>query len=185
MPDPRKIFKIGTMVKIRTDSRFSHQNRNPGKIVGGCDTDGWMAVKFSNGNSNHYRIGLPSVDGGACDLELYFEDPKIDFIGSLLNWLTTGSKSSLEISPADLEKIEKEGTVQVKREEIEIKIPSGIIMFYLQTGHYSVFKVDGTEIPFHEICRGSAKTGIAQFIGHQKFYPAYAIISKWLKGGVK
>lgn len=65
-------FHIGDRVRIRRDSMFADQNSGNGRIRACREQKrGWVHVTFDDGNdSYHYRIGDPSVDNGACDLEL-------------------------------------------------------------------------------------------------------------------
>jgi len=64
-----KLMETGTRVRIRRDSKFAYQNTNPGTVLEDYST-GWVIVRFDNGTTNQYRIGLKDVEGGACDLEL-------------------------------------------------------------------------------------------------------------------
>lgn len=63
-----KLEEPGTRVRIRRDSQYAHQNSGIGTVQG-THSHGWVTVKFDDGVSNYYRIGLKDVEGGACDLE--------------------------------------------------------------------------------------------------------------------
>jgi|GEM_PF-1980567 len=63
-------FPTGARVKIKKDSKFSHQNEGEGTVVGRGDIRGWVAVSFDDGYSNHYRTGNPPSQGGGVDLEV-------------------------------------------------------------------------------------------------------------------
>lgn len=64
-------FIPGTRVRISEKSEFSRQNKSIGKITPhNTKRKGWVRVEFKSGNvlSSEYRIGLPDVDDGECDL---------------------------------------------------------------------------------------------------------------------
>jgi len=63
-----KSFIKGSVVKIRRDSEFAHQNPGSG-VIQKIDARGWAQVLFGDGNANSYRTGKPDIDGGLCDLE--------------------------------------------------------------------------------------------------------------------
>ena len=80
-PDPREIFAPGTRVRIDKDSRF-FKNRGyhiVGTIIKESERTGWFVVRFDDDTASYlYRIGLPEIDNGACDLEVVQpeDDPK-------------------------------------------------------------------------------------------------------------
>lgn len=69
-----RLLVPGTRVRLRRDSRFYGQSRgSEGRVVdespfGRCR--GWTSVIWDSGGNYRYRIGLPNVDNGACDLDL-------------------------------------------------------------------------------------------------------------------
>jgi hypothetical protein len=58
---------VGWRVRIRRASRYAKQNRGIGTIQSAASW-GWVQVKFDDGYSNQYRVGLTSTK--LCDLEL-------------------------------------------------------------------------------------------------------------------
>jgi proteasome-associated ATPase len=67
--DPLEMFQTNTPVKISRNSKFYGQHEGVGIIQGG-NSYGWVNVLFEDGKENNYRIGLPDVDNGICDIEL-------------------------------------------------------------------------------------------------------------------
>ena len=70
--------EVGTRVRIRRDSKFARQNDGIGTVKTRDTNRGWVRVKFDNGYSNEYRVGLKDVEGGACDLELADKKESVD-----------------------------------------------------------------------------------------------------------
>ena len=70
-PTPEELRKPGTRVRIRRDSRWADQEYGPGTVRKDAD-HGTVYIDFDSGGHRDfwYRIGLPDVDGGTCDLEL-------------------------------------------------------------------------------------------------------------------
>jgi len=54
------------------------------------------------------------------------------------------------------------------------------IFFDVVNDSYGVI-LNGNNIPFSEICAGSAKAGLAQLVGKRQFLTAFQIIQKWLE----
>jgi len=67
--DALDMFQTNTAVRISKKSEFYEQDMGVGIITGGTEY-GWVSVTFENGEANNYRIGLPDVANGVCDLEL-------------------------------------------------------------------------------------------------------------------
>ncbi len=63
-------FVKGVSVRIRQDSQYHEGHSGDGKITRTSDAKGWVQVEWPDGFRNTYRIGLPDVDDGACDLEV-------------------------------------------------------------------------------------------------------------------
>lgn len=68
-----KLLLPGTRVRLRQDSRFYGQGSNTdGTVVPPFRTyvHGWTYVLWDDGTRFRYRVGLPNVENGRCDLEL-------------------------------------------------------------------------------------------------------------------
>jgi len=102
----------GTRVRLRRDSKFASQNKGVGTVKK-CQYSGWMTVKFDDGYSNHYRIGIKDVEGGACDLEFAdiqsFGTAVIVVKGEFLEVLLPKDR---EVKPGDTVKVVTE-TMQI------------------------------------------------------------------------
>lgn len=96
-----ELSKNGTRVRIRSDSQFANQHSGIGTVKG-LHSYGWVDVKFDDGWSNAYRIGLKDVDGGACDLEFaelkLYSTVVIAIEGKLIEVLLPKDR---EINPGD------------------------------------------------------------------------------------
>ena len=75
---PSDFRQFRTLVRVKTSSKFygliANVKDEVGEIIAADpipEREGWAYVKFSpSGAKNFYRIGLPNIQNGACDLEL-------------------------------------------------------------------------------------------------------------------
>lgn len=99
-------FTPGASVRIKEDSPYYGQF--PGKvgtiICHYNDKRGWVLVQFGK-DANIYRIGLPDVDGGECDLELDESNQKIALAIMDSRKIEVRIPKHLEIEPGDKIKI--------------------------------------------------------------------------------
>jgi proteasome ATPase len=81
-PSP-KDFKKGVKVRLRADSQYAQQNSNSGIIIGN-GMNGWINVRFNDGDKNQYRTGLKvrgdSRCDGSCDLEIVSSKVNLDTV---------------------------------------------------------------------------------------------------------
>lgn len=81
----------------------------------------------------------------------------------------------------EFDKIKKEAEITfVSGKKITKTTDGDTIIFHNKIGLYEIF-IGKEEIPFHIICTGSAKVGVAQFIGVRQYYTAFQIINRWIK----
>lgn len=81
----------------------------------------------------------------------------------------------------EFDKIKKEAKIISSGGKKKIKTASGdTIVFHTDNGFYEA-AIGREKIPFHAICAGTAKAGLAQFIGGRQYYAAFKIINRWIQ----
>ncbi|MDD5165424.1 MAG: ATP-binding protein [Candidatus Pacebacteria bacterium] len=125
-------FVMNRIVKLKKESKFYALHPNPeesGQIIGpDPKREGWVCVLFApSGYKNFFRIGMPSVDNGTCDLDV---DEKLEqetfvtvtYAGQLMEFPV----SSFTLSPGDTVLIDRKAERIVS---VTKAIPSGFIAF--------------------------------------------------------
>jgi proteasome-associated ATPase len=154
-----RLQERGVLVQIRQGSKylgFEPGTEGVGQVVGTKEKEpGWTYVKFGKtGIINRYRIGLPSIADGACDLELASgEEEKFAvalYGGQLMEFPITG----FAVEPGDTLKISREPLRVIGTEKgiasggiafvAEIK-SDGLVLVDYQASRRTVFagKYDG------------------------------------------
>ena len=131
---PEKLGQKGTLVKIRKDSKYfglAPEAAGTGQVIGSREEEaGWAYVLFPTGYKNRYRIGLPLVQDGACDLELSEEETEkfamAIYGGQLMEFCVSG----FAVQPGDMLKLARDPLAVA---EVEKGAASGCVAFVAQT----------------------------------------------------
>ncbi len=132
-PSPEKLAQKGTLVKIKKDSKYfglTPEAAGIGQVIGSREEeDGWSYVQFPTGYKNRYRIGLPAVQDGVCDLELAeAEEDKLAvaiYGGQFMEFSVNG----FAVEPGDVLKLSRDPLAVV---DVEKGLSSGSIAFVAQ-----------------------------------------------------
>jgi proteasome-associated ATPase len=112
VPSPEKLGRKGTFVRIKKDSKYFglHPEANGiGEVIGSREEEaGWAYVQFPSGYKNRYRIGLPTVQDGACDLELTEEETERFAVAIYGGQFMEFCVSGFEVEPGDVLKLSRD-----------------------------------------------------------------------------
>jgi proteasome-associated ATPase len=130
---PEKLGRKGTLVKIKKESKYfglTPEASGIGQVIGSREEEvGWAYVLFSNGYKNRYRVGLPLVQDGVCDLELAEEETEKLATAIYGGQLMEFSVSGFEVQPGDSLKLSRDPLSVVG---VEKGAASGSIAFVAQ-----------------------------------------------------
>lgn len=150
-----RLQERGTLVQIREGSKyfgFEPGTEGVARVIGVRDEEpGWTYVQFGKtGVKNRYRIGLPTLQDGACDLELASgEEEKFAVVlygGQLMEFSITG----FAVEPGDTLKICREPLRVV---DVEKGIASGGVAFVAE------IKADGLILVDYQASRRTVFAG--------------------------
>ena len=130
---PDSLGNKGTLVKIKTGSKYfglHPEAAGIGEVIGSRQEEaGWAYVQFPTGYKNRYRIGLPSVEDGVCDLELAEEETNTFAVaiygGQSMEFCVNG----FAVEPGDVLKLSRDPLAVV---DVEKGVASGSIAFVAQ-----------------------------------------------------
>jgi proteasome-associated ATPase len=133
VPSPEKLGRKGTLVRIKKESKYfglQPEAAGVGQIIGSREEEvGWAYVLFPTGYKNRYRIGLPLVQDGVCDLELAEEEIEKLAMAIYGGQLLEFSVSGFEVQPGDLLKLSRDPLSVVG---VEKGAASGCVAFVAQ-----------------------------------------------------
>lgn len=134
VPSSEKLGQKGTLVKIRKDSKYFGLHPDAagiGEVIGAREEEaGWCYVQFASGYKNRYRIGLPTVQDGVCDLELAEEETEKLAVAIYGGQLMEFPVNGFAVEPGDMLKLSRDPLSVV---DVEKGVASGSIAFVAQT----------------------------------------------------
>jgi ATP-dependent 26S proteasome regulatory subunit len=133
---PDMLSVEGTVVRVKASSKFYDASpKDAGIVLGSDKLPGWVIVSFGpvNGRTaeikQRFRTGNPSIDDGACDLELDKAEEVFSAVVSLGSQLMEVPLSGHKASPGDILRLEPKTFRVVGAESA---IPSGEVVFVSQ-----------------------------------------------------
>ena len=133
VPSPEELSRKGALVKIKKDSKYFGANPDAAGVGEGiCSKEeeaGWAYVQFSTGYKNRYRVGLPSVQDGVCDLEPAEQEAGTFAVAIYGGQFMEFCVSGFAVEPGDMLKLARDPLCVV---DVEKGAASGSIAFVAQ-----------------------------------------------------
>ena len=162
---PEDLSPFRTQVKIKPDSKFNEDGRGKGEqgeVIAASPQPsrlGWAFVKFHpSGFRNWFRIGMPEIQDGACDLDLADSELEKHVVISYANQFYELPTSGFSIEPGDIVKLSKDKDSLCICGVEKAKV-SGAIAFIAQ-------KID-EEFAVVDLPGGRRTVSVGKFTGNQ------------------